>query len=534
MITKLIINEQVKLNQLTINQLNNILADNESTLIVDENSVLHLVSKVSGSIQKKNAYGDKIVGLSIPDRPTVYPQPNEGYSLIAVRDGNNFKLTWGRVTTLGNYNVINGNTTYSITTLTPTHQIYNENTPDNYVFNGKIFINTIGDNANILKKYSIDNGLTYTDLNNSSTYTFSNLGGLNNQNYDVIIKDNSNTTLHTETITLNEVDYEWGSVSFNTYDPSQVTHNTFKSDDYYLTEQPKLIVTIDESPVDFPGQYNYIIYQNGVNIYETGYISNKSIEYNIVTPGEYSVDVNRLSSGYIEIGSLTREGFFIDYPYQFMWSKDNGQTYNISNFTDQTFRLYDNGEKLRVNYYVNELGSSGAKKIYALKDGTDEIYQLNLNYTQTPISSTKNNPSVIIYDVFGTKNDLFFDSIFTSEDFYQPTVIESNNKIWISSDDIKFTVNYLSTQYAGNVTEMSVLFEDINGVLINKTIGTLLDPAPPPGGVMEYEFIIFNFKTAIFPYLNNTVRVRFTLDPDIITLDDNDKISSNLKYVRYE
>ena len=211
-VSKIFFTEQAKLSQLTFSQLQSILSDGETTIYIDTNGVLKIAEKTNGVVQVKNAAGDEIKSLAVNNVPGSFPPTDEGHALMAVQDGSNFKLIWGRVNTIGNYNVISGSTTYTVVVSNPHYQNYDVNKPGNYDFSGAIFISVSGDGAYAAKRYSLNGGLTFTDYDSNNAYAFYNIGSLTGDTYNLVIQDSAEAVIHSQTVEVDPVDYSWDYV----------------------------------------------------------------------------------------------------------------------------------------------------------------------------------------------------------------------------------------------------------------------------------------------------------------------------------
>jgi hypothetical protein len=132
----IIISNQTKINELDLNTLDTILKNGQGTLFLDTNNTLLFACKENNSLVVKNAIGDYIKNNLVSDIPTELLPENLVYSLIASKSGDNYKLHWGLVSTEDNYNVVTGDTTFTVTTINPKYQIFNTETPGEYFFNG--------------------------------------------------------------------------------------------------------------------------------------------------------------------------------------------------------------------------------------------------------------------------------------------------------------------------------------------------------------------------------------------------------------
>jgi hypothetical protein len=551
--TKILFTEQTKLSQLNLGQLELLLGNNESNVYVDSDNFLRIAEKTNDIVSEKNPVSDIIESINIDNIP---PDPtelnsDEGYALMAVRDGSDYKIIWGLMDTLGNYNVISGNTVYTITFNSPRFQIFDVQTPGDYDFNGNILINVTGDGANAAKKYSIDGGSTFTSLNSTPTFNFPRLGSLTGETYNLVIRDKGNKTLYTQTINLLPPDYSFDFIDSGLYTPSNITHLIYKTDDYNPTNPSEIEVIVDDDVTELPGLYKYSIYSGTttgattVLISETQFIPDKNTIFPIQPLQQpntvYSAQVSRINAGYIELGewsSPTNQNIYL--PPNFRWSKNNGVTFLIPSFISQPMILQGMGNTVRVNYTVDEIGELGGdKKIFMRRLASNEVYQSTYSLIQvsTPslaqpsIISPLLTNEVIINETEGVVTDQFFNSLFNSDIYRVPTIVQSVGPEWFGND-FRFNVQFSSTVFVGNPnTELTMLVEDLTGDFITTETATLISANILTG--LTYRFDIVDFRTTISPYLGRIVRVRFTFNPDTLVNTPNNYFLSKLKYVRY-
>jgi len=541
-IAKIFSTEQAKLSQLNLNQLNHILGNGQTVIYIDSNNFLRIAEKDNNIVYEKNPTGDIIKSLPVENTPTTFPTADTGYALMAVRDGSNYKLIWGWMDTIGNYNVISGNTTYTVVVTDPTHQIFNVNTPGDYKFNGDISISVNGDGAFAAKKYSIDGGLTFTPLNSTPNFFYTELGSITGETYDLVIKDAADAVLYTETINIAPPDYSFDEIDINLYTPNFVSHVIYKTDDINPTNPHIIEVVVEDDNTLLPGLYKYrfISDLNGL-IFETNFIPDQIVKFPIPFPDTYRAEVIRINSGYIELGKWSSPSTIVTYsPNNFLWSKNNGQTFSVASFITQPFVLQNNGDTIRINYLADEIGEFGGfKKIFMRLTGTGQVYQSTHELPQSQIPSNPSNVEVIVNNLEGSVQDIDFATPFTSDLYFSPTLVTQADPYWVPSPstpgnpriDFEFKMQFLSTAFIGNPTELFMVIEDLSGNLITKEDGTLISSSSITG--MVYEFYISDFKSIISPYFNQIVRIRFTFDPDISIPDPSNQISSKLKFVRY-
>jgi hypothetical protein len=542
--TKLFFTEQAKLSELNLGQLEALLAEGESTIYVDSNNILRIAEKNNNVVSEKNAVGDEIKSLNVGNIPITFPTADTGYSLMAVKDGSNYKLVWGWVDTIGNYNVISGSTTFTVTYGSPSFQIYDATTPGIYLFNGNIFISVSGDGAFAAKKYSLDNGVTFSSLSSSPNFAFEQIGSMTGETYNLVIQDAANETLYNEIINLLAPDYSFDFVDSGLYTPTAMSHVIYKSDDFNGASPSVLEIVVTEDETYLPGLYNYEIY-DGLNnlILESGYTPSKTYKLPILSNDIFSAQVNRINAGYIELGEWSSPTNLSVYlPNDFRWVKDGETIFLVPSFLDGTlYTLQGIGDTIRVSYDVTEIGETGGdKKIYAKRNSSNEVYQTTHALLQNPVSSVPTNTQVEVYQTTGIVDDALFASPFISDTYFVPTIITQASPFWVPSPsapgnpriDFYFRVLFLSTTYVSNLdTELTMLIEDIEGTLITTETATLINASVVTG--MEYEFYISDFQTTISPYFGEIVRIRFVFDPDTMDPDPNQNILSNLKFVRY-
>jgi hypothetical protein len=537
-ISKIFFTEQAKLSQLTYGQLESILADNESTIYIDTNGVLKIAEKQGGVVTEKNATGDEVKSLAVNDVPTSFPFTDEGYALMAVQDGDNFKLIWGRVNTIGNYNVISGSTTYTVLTGAIQYQNYDASKPGTLPFNGAIFIGVSGDGAYAAKRYSLDGGLTFTGYDNNDVAAFYELGSLTGATYNLVIQDSAEAVIYSDTIELDPPDYSWDFIEADLYSPVFMEHTIFKTDDPNPTNpQTFITVVVQDDDTFLPGLYLYQIFLNGMQVILTDVLPDKIFSFPIdfSSVGEFTAIVKRVNAGYIEVDDLTAQGLTYA-PTDFLWSKDGGYTFLTPSYSTEPIRITA-GDTVRVNYTADE--AIGDKLIYMRRNSTNEVYQTTQTINQVETTSVPVNLSVTTTLVNGTYDDSLFASIFVSNNYFVPTTIARTNPGWVPNasppnDPIDFTfiINFLSTSFIGNPnTEMRMLIEDLDGNTITTAVGTFISADPVKG--MFYEFYFIDFDNTITPYLAQTIRIRFTFDPDSVDPDPNQNFVSALKYVRY-
>jgi len=528
---KLFFTEQVKLSDLTLNQLNLLLKNGESTIYVDSNNILRLATKENSQVVVKNAVGDIIKTKLVNNIPTQFPSEDTGYALMAVRNGSDYKLLWGSVDTKGNYNVIIGSTTYTITLNKPLYQIYDANTPDDYKFNGTIVINVNGDGANAAKKYSIDGGINFTEYSNSSVYAFTNLGGLNELLYNLVIKDSSNSIIYSDTLNFPPIDYTWELDGIGAYAPDTLEHLIYKSDDFNSGSLiPEINIVITESDTTLPGVYEISILVDDNPTFNVSNVTTKNVNFQLPfgITGDISAIVTRTNARYIKLGELTGNGT-VRKPNEFLYSKDYGYNFLVANYTDQPMIL-DGTDYVYINYYADE--TSEDKKIYMLRNSTNEIYQTNVELPLSNTISTPINNKVTVNALSGVDDDLLFSTPFNSNDYKIPTIIDSASIYWGLAGSFIFKGHFISTQYSGAAdTELKIYIENLSGDLILAETSILLFDDPING--MYYEFNIIDFISTILPYNNQIVRIRFVFDSDTLT-PTSDKILSKLKYVRFD
>jgi hypothetical protein len=541
---KIFFTEQAKLTNLSLEMLESLLLNNQTTLLIDSDGILKLCEKNNEELIVKNAAGDIIKGLNIDNIPDDFLPENFAYALIAVESEDNFELKWGVISTIDDYNVITGDTTYSVTVSTPQYQIYDALTPGNYDFNGKITIITSGLGTNLPRKYSIDNGLNFTDLETNSVYVFSNLGSLSTESFDLIIKDSINVTLYQQNLTMQPPLYIFDVVGVQFHEPETIKHTVFKSNDILTTDTNTIInVFIEESDVDFPGLYTCSIFVDGVNVATVTDVASKFINIPLdfssfrYEEGVVTALVNRKNASYYKLGELTNySGTYA--PEQFTWSKDNGNYFIPPSFESQPIIL-DNEGYVNISYSAEE--SLGDKTIYARRNSTNEIYQTSFTIFSNETTSTPFNESVTVYELQGSYDDTNFGSIFSSDNFFAPTIITEDSMFWSQSetppnnlDDFKFQVVYLDTDiyYDPRLTpSMMCVVEDLNGNSIEIQSATLIDSNPRVGFIFEFNFV--DFRNTIEPYLDEIIRITFIFNPDSEEYDPNRNIHSNLKYVKY-
>jgi hypothetical protein len=542
--TKIFFTEQAKLSELNLGQLGTLLSNNETTIYVDSNNILRIAEKNNNVVSEKNAVGDEIKSLNVGNIPITFPTADTGYSLMAVKDGSNYKLVWGWVDTIGNYNVIDGNTVFTVTYAGPSHQIFNSITPGVYLFNGNIFISVTGDGAFAAKKYSLDNGVTFSDLNSSPNFAFEQIGSMTGDTYNLVIKDSANATLYSEIIIFLPPDYSFDFVDSGLYSPTNMSHVIYKTDDFNMSQPSEIEVIVTEDNTYSAGLYRYRIFDQINNlIFETGYIPQTSSKFPMPPPDIYRAEVSRIHGGYIELGEWSSPTNLSVYPLSdFRWVKDGDLTFTPPSFIDDPFVLQGVGDTIRINYDVFEIGEvGGAKKVYMRRGGTTEVYQATNNLLQSPMSSVPSNTQLEIYQTLGIINDSLFSSLFISDLYRVPTLITQGSPNWVPSPsapgnpriDFNFRAQFLSTAFVSNPdTELTMLIEDIGGNLITTETATLNNASIITG--MEYEFYISDFLSIISPYFGEIVRIRLVFDPDTVTFPDpNNKILSNLKFVRY-
>jgi len=542
--TKLFFTEQAKLSELNLGQLEALLAEGESTIYVDSNDILRIAEKNNNVVSQKNAVGDQIKSLDVEAVPTSFPASDTGYALMAVRAGSEYKLIWGWVDTIGNYNVISGSTTFTVTYGSPSFQIYDATTPGIYLFNGNIFISVSGDGAFAAKKYSLDNGVTFSSLSSSPNFAFEQIGSITGETYNLVIQDAANETLYNEIINLLAPDYSFDFVDSGLYTPTAMSHVIYKSDDFNGTNPSELEIVVTEDETYLPGLYNYEIYDGFSSlILESGYTPSKTYKLPILSNDIFSAQVNRINAGYIELGEWSSPtNLSIYLPNDFRWVKDGETIFLVPSFLDGTlYTLQGIGDTIRVSYDVTEIGEIGGdKKIYAKRNASNEVYQTTHALLQNPVPSVPTNKQVEVYQTTGIVNDALFASPFISDTYFVPTKIAQGSPNWVPSPsapgnpriDFNFRVQFLSTAFVSNLdTELTMLIEDIEGTLITTEIATLINASVVTG--MDYEFYISDFHTVISPYFGKIVRIRFVFDPDTMDPDPNQNILSNLKFVSY-
>jgi hypothetical protein len=533
--TKIFFTEQAKLSQLTLNQLNTLLLNGESTIYVDSDNILRIAEKNNNITTQKNAVGDTIKSTNVGDLPIKFPPPDTGYSLMAVRDGSNYKLIWGWMNTIGDYNVITGNTTYTIVTTNPTSQIFNTNTPGNYSFNGDISITVNGDGAFVAKKYSIDGGSTFSALNSTPNFFYQELGSISGETYNLVIKDEAEVVIHTETINLLPPDYSFELINVALYTPNIISHVIYKTYDINQVIGSQLEIVVEEGNTLLPGLYHYQVFNssNTLIVESNGFIADK--KFTVTTPVDdtYRAEVSRINSGYIELGKWESPTSSINYfPKDFLWSKDNGQTFSIASSNIQPFILQNNNNSIRINYAVNEIGEvGGVKKIYMRLNNTNTIYQSTHQLLQVNLPSNPINQDVKVDDFKGNVEDVLFGTPFNSDLYDKPVVITQGNPFW-GGNDFNFSVQFLSSAFIGSPVELFMLIEDLRGNLITQKIQSTLVASNPSIG-MVFDFNITDFQSIVSPYFGQILRTRFILDPDITSQNPINFISSNLKFVLY-
>lgn len=541
-VSRLFFTEQAKISQLNYGDLAAILADGETTIYIDMDGVLKIATKNGPSITENNAAGDIIQSLFVPERPTTFPSPSTGYALLAVRKNDGFKLVWGGVDTLGNYNVISGATTYTVYVTRPTFQIYDVATPGNYDFNGMIAIVTSGDGAFVAKKYSIDNGVTYGDFDFDNYHEISNIGDVSTTNYDLKIADNY-SVLYSEALTMLGADYDIEIVTGGLFEPTYLTHITFKENDP-STSNPDYDVTVvvDDEDTFLPGLYRYIIYVNGVLMYDME-TTDKTISVPIVggLVGDCTTIVERKHGGYLKIGNITNYlGSFVP-GNNFTWSADNGNNFVIPStaYSGTEIFVKDNTtspQELFVYYSANDIGTPST--LFAKRGSTDEIYQTTQTISQNTMTSTPTN-SLIVSGTTGMTNDVLFDTPFTPGfSYFAPRIITNVNPIWVNSStppylpvDLAFQGALLTNAYAGSLlnSKLTMSVYDISGNLIWEEDGVYAGYSVLKGEM--YDFLLEDFKLTILPYYNQVVRIRFKWVDD--TTSPVDIFLSELKYVKF-
>lgn len=536
--TKIFFTEQAKLSQLTLGQVNTLLLDGESNIYVDSNNILRIAEKNNGVTTQKNAVGDIIKSLSVEERPTTFPTPDTGYSLMAVRDGSDYKLIWGLMDTIGNYNVISGNTTYNVFVVDPMFQIFDINTPGDYKFNGEISIAVSGDGAFAAKKYSIDGGLTFTPLNSTPFFLYEELGSITGETYNLVIRDAADAELYTETINLLPPDYTFELMDIGLYAPNNLSHVIYKTYDINQSISSLLTVEVEEDNTLLPGLYNYKIFNssNVIIAESNGYIIDKKFIAPTASDDVYRAEVSRLNAGYIELGEWGSQTSSTTLPpTDFLWSKDNGQSFSVPSFNVQPFILQNNGNSVKINYTVNEMGEIGGnKKIYMRLNNTNNIYQSTHQLLQLKLQSNPINPNVNVGDFKGIVDDILFGTPFNSDFYDKPVVIPQGSQPFWNGVDFNFKVQFLSPAFIGNIpnVELFMLIEDLSGNLITSKIGSTLIGADPSFG-MVFEFDIIDFQSIVSPYFGQILRVRFILDPDTTSQNPINFVSSKLKFVLF-
>lgn len=105
-ITKINLSRQSKLNELTLNEIDDLIEDGETLLYKRSDGSLGMATKNASVVEDINPGGDVIKNLPIPELPadpSILNQ-SEAYALSVVRDGFGFKLVWALVNTKINYN----------------------------------------------------------------------------------------------------------------------------------------------------------------------------------------------------------------------------------------------------------------------------------------------------------------------------------------------------------------------------------------------------------------------------------------------
>jgi hypothetical protein len=545
-VSKLFATEQLKISQLTFGQLSGILADGETTIYVDTNGILKIATKNSGTVEVKNAAGDTIKSLNVAEIPptSAFPPPDVGYALIAVQDGEYFKLVWGSVDTNGNYNVISGSTSFLTFVTNPAVQIYDPLTPGNYPFNGILSINTSGDGATAGKKYSIDNGITFTPIDNGSSYQIENLGTLTGATYQLVIQDSGNATLYSETITFSGVSYFWDFIDADLHVSPLITHIVYKSDDINPNDPATMlhvkVTAIDDGSELYPGLYTYSILCDGFEVFNVIDTEDTEIMVPILgLEGTYTAMITRKNPGYVRLGYLNDYGYPLYAPSTFTWSTDDGNSFSSPGNSTPPFSINPTTQEITISYPANALEIYDYKTIYA-KFGSN-IYQYTHNLIQAPSASIPVNVGVVVTGTTGQINDLLFSSPNFFSDFYDvPNVILKNNPIWVvgssppNKTDLYFRVDFLSTAYYGSgVTELKFRIEDITGTLLVDGIGQLTGDDPDNGQtfyctVPDFEDIMTSVGWG------SIVRIRFTFTPDnsVPPAPQDDRLSK-LKFVRF-
>lgn len=543
-VSKILFSEQLLLSELTLSQLEHIVSIGQTVLYLDENGYLKIANNEYGDVETKNATGDTFRGVTTPDLPNTFLTDNLAYGLLAVRKGNGFKLIWGIISVDGNYNVVTGDTEYNVTIVHPQYQIYNSSTPGNYFFNGSFLIDIVGGGANAAKRYSVDGGINFSDYDSNSNYVIENLGFLEGGNINLVVQDSIEEEISNQILYLNPPDYSWDILDYGLFVPSYIEHTIFKNDD--PSDSSGVInvnVSLAEENIDYEGLYTYKIYLDNTLLTTISDTPEKFVSYSVDmdlvrwNDGIFTATVTRKNSGYIQVGNLTAQS--INYnPTQFLWSKNNGNSFSSTSLIEKPFLLL-NENILNIIYEPSEV--NGDKKVFSLKSGTNEVYQLNQTLEQVISDSEPYNESVKITPVEGIVKDEIFGTIFNSNNFFAATIIERDNENWVESVnppysliDFKVEIVLLTTEYLfyfGPNTKMNVLIEDIEGNEIISQDAVFLSSSPTKG--MIYEAIFEDLETTLFGYFGEIIRIRFTFNPDVLNYDPNNNIMSKLKYVKY-
>jgi hypothetical protein len=539
----ILISGQTKINEFNLETLTNVLKNGDGTLFLDTNNTLLFACKENELVVIKNAIGDYIKEVFVEDIPTALLPPNSVYSLIANKSGDNYKIHWGLVSTEDNYNVVTGDTTFTITALNPKYQIFNAETPGEYFFNGSINITTTGAGATASKRYSIDNGLNYTDYSDSENFTINNLGGLMTTDYELSVQDITEQVIYSDTVSLSGPTYEWDFIGEIPFIPLSLNHILYKEDDPTPSNPTVGInIVVDDGEFYNTGLYDYNLYLDGRLVFSINNYPLKNITIPINfdeqrwTDGNITATVDRTNGGSIKFGMLTDD--LISYEAnKFSWSTNNGNNFIYPTPSSNSLKL-NTDNTVEVIYNANTF--SGQKKIFMLRTNTDEVYQYNHNITGSTSTSTQDFDFLKIKEGYGIKMDNEFSTFFSSDDYYNPTVINRNHFSWVANEsnpleiiDNTFVVSFLSTQFSPNpgVTRtMSIFFETIDGLPIYNQVGVFLRWRP--GFPMRFEFYIEDFESIISDYFDKIIRVKliFNLNDNI---DPNDNISSNLKFIKY-
>ncbi len=549
--SKIFITEQTALTQLTFSQIQQILSENDVTIYVDSNNKLRIAEKKDGVFSDKNATGDMINSLSVGEIGENFPPIDVGYSLMAVRDGSNYKLIWGLVDTKLDYNVITSNTMFFLSINDPNYQIYDENTPGDYKFNGSISISVTGDGSNVGKYYSFDNGLTFSTIQTGSTYNISELGSMTGDTFNFVVEDFTETVIHTDTITLAPADYSWQFIDSGLYTPpGALDCIVYKTNDFNSQENNgfiiKLIVGDDNGY--YSALYTYMVYLDGDLVYELNNTALKEIFVGydeligspITPPGTLTVQVTRKNSGYVELGDISRSSGFLDNAANLLWSKDFGGNFSSPSLNQAPITYDINNLSVRVNYNPIEI-ENNINLIYMLRN-LSEVYQYTHSLSPSDILANQLN-SLLVYEISGTTSDTKFASVILSDDYDNPTLIYRDSGLWTQTGSppeftrLSFDVFYIDASFVDTAaqTQLYFRFEDLSGNLLADNFGDLIEADPKTGLKYNCKINDFDQVMSLINWDEYPVRLRFTFTPDttISPPQPQNDILSNLKYVKF-